>query len=156
VDHGAEPSGRTGVSDFRAVTPRLSVSPQIEVAEVARAKAEGFALIINNRPDGETVGQPLGGGIAAQARAQGLDYVHIPVSGPPTAEQIDAMARAVAGAPGPVLAFCRSGTRSINTWAAGQLAAGLMDEDEIVALGAAAGYDLTAVARAFGRGRATG
>ena len=40
------------MSDFRRVTDSFWVSPQISVSEVAEAKAQGFGLIINNRPDG--------------------------------------------------------------------------------------------------------
>jgi uncharacterized protein (TIGR01244 family) len=47
----------------------------------------------------------------------------------------------VAGADGPVLAFCRSGTRSITAWALGEAASG-RDRAELVRLAAAAGYDL--------------
>ena len=42
---------------------------------------------------------------------------------------------------GPVLAFCRSGTRSINTWALGEAMAGA-PRDELIAAAARAGYDL--------------
>ena len=47
--------------------------------------------------------------------------------------------------PMPVLAFCRSGTRSIVTWSIGQAQAGERPRDELVALGAQAGYDLSGV-----------
>ncbi|HWU78966.1 MAG TPA: sulfur transferase domain-containing protein, partial [Caulobacter sp.] len=38
------------MSDFRRVTDSLSVSPQVTEADMARAAAEGFVLVINNRP----------------------------------------------------------------------------------------------------------
>ena len=42
------------MSEFRKVTDELSVAPQIDVADVERAKALGFVMLINNRrlPDG--------------------------------------------------------------------------------------------------------
>jgi uncharacterized protein (TIGR01244 family) len=49
----------------------------------------------------------------------------------------------VSEAPGPVLAYCRSGTRSITAWALGSLRAGDHDREALVALAAAAGYDLS-------------
>jgi len=58
---------------FRRVTDQVSVSPQIAVGDVAQAAAQGFVLIINNRPDGEDPAQPQGAEIAAAARAAGLD-----------------------------------------------------------------------------------
>jgi uncharacterized protein (TIGR01244 family) len=129
---------------FRQVTASFQVSPQITVAEAREAVAAGVKLIINNRPDGEAPDQPSNAEIEAAARAGGADYRFIPVVGRPTAEQAAAQAEAVAGAGGPVLAFCRSGTRSITTWALGEAARG-RDRAELVRLAAAAGYDLAPV-----------
>ena len=131
------------MTQFRKVTDRLEVSPQI-TAEEARAAAQGgVALIINNRPDGEQPGQPTNAEIEAAARAGGADYLYLPVVGRPTPDQAKAQAAAVAAAKGPVLAFCRSGTRSITTWALGEAAAG-HDKAELAKLAADAGYDLSA------------
>lgn len=132
------------MSDFRRVTESLSVSPQVTEADMARAAAEGFVLVINNRPDGEDPSQPSGAAIEAAARAAGLDYLHVPVRGGPTQEQVDAVRAAVEAADGPVLAFCRSGTRSIVTWSIGQALAG-EDRQTLVTQGLQAGYDLSGV-----------
>lgn len=131
------------MSDFRRVTDTLSVSPQVTEADMARAADEGFVLVINNRPDGEDPGQPSGAAIEAAARAAGLDYVHIPVRGSPGPDQVAAVQEAVASATGPILAFCRSGTRSIVTWSIGQALSGDSDRETLVRQGAAAGYDLS-------------
>jgi uncharacterized protein (TIGR01244 family) len=112
---------------------------------MAQAAAEGFVLVINNRPDGEEPGQPTSAMIEAAARAAGLDYLHIPVRGGPEPQQVEAMARAVERAQGPILAFCRSGTRSIVTWSIGQAVSGAADRATLVSQGAAAGYDLSGV-----------
>jgi len=133
------------MSEFRKVTDSFSVAPQIAIEDVAEAARQGFTLLINNRPDGEAPEQPSGAAVAAAARAAGLDYVHIPVRGAATPEQVAAMAEAITGARGAVLAFCRSGTRSINTWSLGQAASGARSRDELIRLGAAAGYDLSGV-----------
>jgi uncharacterized protein (TIGR01244 family) len=121
------------------VTDYFAVSPQISPDDVAAAAAEGVTLVINNRPDGEAPDQPTGAVIDAAAKRAGLDYVHIPVAGRPTAEQVEAMKAAIAGASGKVLAYCRSGTRSITIWALGA------DEprETLLSLGRAAGYDLS-------------
>jgi len=132
------------MSEFRKVTDRLSVSGQIDPDEARAAVGEGFVLVINNRPDGEVPGQPTGAAIEAAARAAGADYLPLPVVGRPTAEQARAQAAAVAAAKGPVLAFCRSGNRSIMAWAMGE-AAGGRDRAELLRLAAAAGYDLAPV-----------
>ncbi|MBC7167804.1 TIGR01244 family sulfur transferase [Phenylobacterium sp.] len=133
------------MTDFRRVTDQFSVSPQIAPADVAAAAAQGFVLIVNNRPDGEDPAQPSGAEIEAAAKAAGLDYVAIPVRGGPSADQVAALREAVEAAGGPVLAFCRSGTRCIVTWSLGQAQAGARSRQELIDLGARAGYDLSGV-----------
>ena len=131
------------MTEFRHVTDQISVAPQIALEDLPRAAELGFKLVINNRPDGEEPGQPTGAEVEAAARAAGLDYVHIPVRGGPTPDQVEANYRAVEAADGPVLAFCRSGTRSIVTWSLGQFQADERSREELIELGAQAGYDLS-------------
>jgi uncharacterized protein (TIGR01244 family) len=130
------------MSAFRTVTPTFSVAPQIAVEDLATAREEGFARVINNRPDGEAPGQPSSAAMAAAAEAAGLEYLWIPIVGGPTPDQADAQAKAAAG-DGKTLAFCRSGTRSITAWAMGQARSGAVSADELVRLGEDAGYDLS-------------
>lgn len=130
---------------FRKVTETLFVSPQIEVADVTAASELGVRLIVNNRPEGESADQVPGDEIAAAARAQGMDYIAIPVTHAGFAEgQVRAMADALAGAQGPVLAYCRSGTRSTLLWALAEASRG-GNPSAIAAQAAEAGYDITPV-----------
>ena len=93
------------MSQFRALSDHMMASPQITPADVAEAASLGVTLIINNRPDGEDDGQPSGAEIEAAAKAAGIAYRAIPVSGGGFAEpQVRAMAEALASADGPVLA----------------------------------------------------
>jgi uncharacterized protein (TIGR01244 family) len=133
------------MSDFRRVTDQLSVSPQIQPDDVDAAAAQGFKTIINNRPDGEDPTQPSGYEIEAAAQNAGLAYFHIPVRGGPTPEQVETTSKVLAEAPGPVLAYCRSGNRSIVTWSLAQALSGARSRDELIGLGRAAGYDLSGV-----------
>ena len=104
---------------FRKLTDSVYASPQIGVDEVAEAKALGVALIVNNRPEGESGDQTPGEAIAAAAQAAGIDYVAIPVTHAGFSEpQVVAMRAALNRAgDSPVLAYCRSGTRSTLLWA---------------------------------------
>ena len=130
---------------FRTLDPSISVFGQIEPEDVAAAKAQGFTAIINNRPDNEQPGQPAGAEIEAAAKAAGLDYVAIPVDHSGFNEgQIAAMAEALEKAPGPVLAFCRSGTRSTFLWAFARHRLG-DDGEQLIAKAANAGYDLSPI-----------
>lgn len=133
------------MSQFRRLDDAVLASPQITPSEIAEAKAAGVTLIINNRPEGESEDQTAGPDIEAAARAAGLDYVAIPVGGSGFgAPQVEAMATALAGAEGKVLAYCRSGTRSTLLWSLAQARAGA-DPDAIAAAAAAAGYDVSPV-----------
>ena len=133
------------MSDFRRVTDDISVAPQISVADVAEAARQGFRTIINNRPDGEEPGQPTSAEIESAAKAAGLTYAHIPVRGSPGPAEVEAVRRVVDAAEGPILSFCRSGTRSIVTWSLGEAMAGARARGELVSLGRDAGYDLSGV-----------
>jgi uncharacterized protein (TIGR01244 family) len=130
---------------FRKLTDRFFASPQIGLDDVAEAKAIGIALIVNNRPEGESDDQVPGAEIEAAARAAGIAYTAIPVTHAGFSEnQVKAMADALAGANGPVLAFCRSGTRSTLLWALAQTSQG-EDLDQLTELAAVAGYDVSPV-----------
>jgi uncharacterized protein (TIGR01244 family) len=133
------------MSDFRRVTDDFTTAPQISLADVAEAARLGFRTVINNRPDGEDPAQPPSAEVEAAARAAGLAYHHIPVRGGPTPEQVDATRELLATAEGPILAFCRSGTRSIVTWSLAQATSGAQSPSDLIALGRNAGYDLSGV-----------
>lgn len=130
---------------FRQLSDRVYASPQIGLAEVAEAARMGIGLIVNNRPEGESDDQVPGNEIESAARAAGLDYVAIPVTHAGFSEgQMKAMAAALARTDKPVLAYCRSGTRSTLLWALAQASEG-QQPDELAVAAAQAGYDLTPV-----------
>ncbi|WP_395392263.1 TIGR01244 family sulfur transferase [Novosphingobium sp. BL-8A] len=130
---------------FRQVSESVFASPQIGIEAVAEAKALGIVRIINNRPEGESDDQIPGDAIEAAAREAGIDYVAIPVTHAGFSQaQVDAMTQALDTADGPVLAYCRSGTRSTLLWALARAKAG--DSPAVIASkAAAAGYDVTPV-----------
>lgn len=130
--------------ELRRLTDSFSVAPQIAPEDVASLRDHGFALVINNRPEGEEAGQPSGEEIEAAALAAGLAYRAIPVAGGFSRSQVDEMAEAIDGASGPVFAFCRSGTRSTLLWSLAQASKG-GDPDEIAETAASAGYDIAPV-----------
>lgn len=130
---------------FRKLTDDVYASPQIGLAEIEEARALGIALIVNNRPEGESDDQVPGDEIAAAAAAAGIDYVAIPVTHAGFAEhQVTAMVDALARSKGKVLAYCRSGTRSTLLWALAGAKAG-EDPDQLAGQAASAGYDVTPI-----------
>lgn len=130
---------------IRRIDDAVSVAPQIAPEDVPGLAAAGFKAIVNNRPDGEDFAQPEGAAIAAAAQAAGLAYTAIPVTQAGfSAVQVEAMADALAAAGGPVLAYCRSGTRSCNLWALAEASRG-GDPAELTAKAAGAGYDISGI-----------
>jgi len=129
--------------DVRELTDDVSVAPQIALGDMAAIKAAGFASIISNRPDGEQAGQPSFADIKAAAEAAGLQAWHLPVvSGQITQADVAVFGAALSSMPGPVLAFCKSGTRAAILWTRSQ--AGQRPLAELLARTNAAGYDLAA------------
>ncbi|MBP1472833.1 TIGR01244 family phosphatase [Frateuria sp. MAH-13] len=130
---------------IRKLTDQVSVSPQILPGEMADLEAAGFRSVINNRPDGEVDDQPSSSEMAQAAAAHGLAYRDIPVvPGRYDPDVIDAMAQALQEMPAPVLAFCRTGTRSTTLWALQAAREG--EAEAIVKAAGEAGYDIAALA----------
>jgi sulfide:quinone oxidoreductase len=132
--------------DLKRLTPTLAVTPQIAPADLRTLAASGYTTVICNRPDGEQLGQPDHDTMAAAAQAAGLDFVFQPVvSGQIQPAQVQAFADALAKAPGPVLAYCRTGTRCATLWALSQAAT--QPWDTLMATTAAQGFDLSRLPR---------
>jgi sulfide:quinone oxidoreductase len=123
------------------LTPFLSVSQQLTPQNLGVAAAQGFKSVINNRPDGEGEDQPSASALAAMAERLGLAYRHIPVvSGKIADADVEAFAKALNDLKGPVLAFCRTGTRSTTLWALTE--AWHLDPEAILKTAASAGYNI--------------
>jgi len=136
--------------DLRRINDRVSVAPQIGPDDLTAIKAAGFAAVINNRPDGESPDQPSAAEIRAAAEAAGLAYHEIPLGRTGiTQDMVDETRAALAESDGPVLCFCRSGTRSTTLWALSQ--AGQMPAEEIIAAAGRAGYDVSHLAAHLGK-----
>jgi uncharacterized protein (TIGR01244 family) len=130
---------------FRQVSDRVWASPQITLDDVAAAAAQGFTLIINNRPEQESDDQTPGESIAAAAAAAGLGYVAIPVTHSGFSQaQVTGMVEALGQGEGKVLAYCRSGTRSTLLWALAQASLGA-NLEEVTTQALQAGYDVSGV-----------
>jgi uncharacterized protein (TIGR01244 family) len=127
--------------DIRQITPAYAVAPQIEPGDMAALAAAGFTTVINNRPDHEVPASHQSAAMRAAAEAAGLTYVENPVeNGAMTMKMVTTQGQTLAGADGPVFAWCRSGTRSTIIWALSQ--AGKLPVDDILTATAQAGYQL--------------
>ena len=118
------------------------VAGQIAPADIAALKAQGVTMIVNNRPDGEDVGQPTSAVIEAATRDAGLDYRHVPIARGMGPSSVEAMRSAMhAAGAGKLFAFCRTGNRSALAWAVAKSEDG-MPRDELERCVGGAGFDL--------------
>lgn len=125
------------------VSDDFATAPQLGPADLAEAARRGFRLILCNRPDREEPDQISAGSMAARAETLGLAFVHLPFVGVPGPGIVDRFCALRMDYPGPVLAYCRSGTRSIILWALAEARKGRPGA-EILAMAQQAGYDLSA------------
>jgi uncharacterized protein (TIGR01244 family) len=126
--------------DIREVTETYAVSPQIAPHDMPAIRARGFTTVICNRPDMENPPGLQTAAMAAAAEAAGLRFVENPFAAGLDVSIIGQQRAAVDDAEGPVLAYCRSGTRSATVWALAE--AGRRPTDEILRATASAGYPM--------------
>lgn len=141
--------------DPKPINKGLSVSPQISAEDMADIKARGFRSIICNRPDGEGADQPTFTEIEVAARAHGLEARYLPVqSGRVSAGDAAGFGSALDELPRPILAYCRTGTRSATLWSLDQGTRGTPLPD-ILSTTKRAGYDMSGVVRRIASGGRT-
>ncbi|MEX0281318.1 MAG: TIGR01244 family sulfur transferase [Arenibacterium sp.] len=127
--------------DIRQITPRYSVSPQINPEDLPAIAEAGFTRVICNRPDVEVPPSHQAAAIQEAAEAAGLEFEVLELTHPTMSpERAAAQMALIEGSSGPVLAYCASGTRCSVIWAISQ--AGHMTTDKILSATAAAGYNL--------------
>jgi sulfide:quinone oxidoreductase len=132
--------------DPKKITEKFSVSPQILPTDLESIKAAGYRAIICNRPDGEGSDQPSFEEIQAAAKKVGIEARYVPVqSGMVRDEDVGAFGAALDDLPRPLLAYCRTGTRSATLWSFHESKTRPMPD--ILAATKAAGYDMNGVAR---------
>ena len=131
---------------LRQLDDQTLVSGQIAPEQVAELKQQGVTMIVNNRPDHEDSGQPLGADIEAAARQAGVEYRYVPIRRGIGPSDVEAMQQAMRECgDGKLLAFCRSGNRSALAWAVARAEEGVPRE-ELERCAASAGIDLSPVA----------
>jgi sulfide:quinone oxidoreductase len=122
------------------IAPNFAVAGQLEAEDFAEIARIGFGTVINNRPDGEEDAQLRSDAAADHALRAGLNYHHVPAGKLDLFSDpvVDAVEAAI-GSGGPVLAYCKSGTRSAIIWAAAS--ARKVPLDEVLSLLSKAGFD---------------
>lgn len=140
--------------EIKTINAEISVAPQITPDEVQKLADQGFRALICNRPDGEAADQPNFSEIEAAAKKAGLEIRNLPiVSGKVSDQDAADFGAAMQELPRPILAYCRTGTRSATLWSLSQ--ANRMSVADILAATKGAGYDMGGVVRRIANGGKT-
>ncbi|HSN21400.1 MAG TPA: TIGR01244 family sulfur transferase [Usitatibacter sp.] len=90
----------------------FAVAPQLTADHIRALAAHGFRSVVNNRLEHEP-GQPPEGELRAAAAEANLHYERLPVNPAQiTLEDVARFAELIERLPRPIVAFCRSGSRS--------------------------------------------
>lgn len=113
-----------GADVINKLSDSFAVAPQLAPEDLAEVAKQGYKSIIVNRPDGEGgPEQPTFAAMQTAAKSHGLEMRYVPVqSGGVTPADAERFRTAYAELPKPVLAYCRSGTRSSVLWNMSQTA----------------------------------
>jgi uncharacterized protein (TIGR01244 family) len=124
------------------LAPGLSAAGKLDRADIEALADAGVKTIINNRPDGEDPGQLPAADAKKLAESRGIAYHHIPFTAATlTKADVDAFAATLASAKGPIVAHCRSGTRSTLVWSLTRMRQGA-DPMALIAQAAGNGIDI--------------
>ena len=127
------------------LAPELSVAGRLDRADIDALAGAGVRTIINNRPDGEDPGQLPAIEARRIAEPHGIAYRHIPITTATLSRaDVTAFAAALRETPAPVVAHCRSGTRSALLWALARMREGA-DPLSLIAEAAKHGIDIAAL-----------
>lgn len=100
------------------LSPTIHVRDQLQLADLAQIRAKGYRTLIDLRPDGEAKDQPPSSAVAEAAAKAGLKFAYVPTPNGNIPDSVVAdLTRALTGAEGQVLLYCRSGNRAARVWA---------------------------------------
>lgn len=121
---------------------QIYVAPQLAAADFPELKRLGFRSVVNNRPDGEALDQLSAAAAEAAARRNGLAFRFLPLTYADINDDavVEAFGKLMDELPGPVLFYCRTGTRCAAVWV--QVAAGRLGVPGSLEIAKRAGYDL--------------
>ena len=110
----------------------LSTAPQASPEDMVLVAKQGFASVMNNRPDFEhDADQPTAQSVADAAHAVGMEFYDLPFSPSHiTPELLVQFAQLIGQAEKPILVYCRSGARSTGIFRMA-VEAGYLDSEDL-------------------------
>lgn len=104
---------------IKKLDERVTAAYQIAPEDVPAIAAAGYRCIMCNRPDGEDDGQPDFDEIEEVAEQYGLEARYVPMgSRDLNLRALENFQRAMDEVDGPILAYCRTGSRCEILWRA--------------------------------------
>ena len=98
--------------NIRMIDSTFHVTGQITAAQFADLARQGYRTVICMRPDHEGFSQPVFADMEQAGERAGIQTYYLPVvPGRMTPSQVIELRTVLAGAQGPILAYCASGNR---------------------------------------------
>jgi uncharacterized protein (TIGR01244 family) len=133
------------IPQLMPLTPGFEVAGRLDRSGLEALAQAGVRTVVNNRPDGEDPGQLDAAQARRIAEALGLRYHHIPITYDSLSRaDVEAFAAVLREGPAPIVAHCRSGTRSALLWALVRLGEGA-DPLSLIAAAAQYGIDIASL-----------
>ena len=99
------------------LAPQVYVCGQVFETDLKLVAKQDVRSIVNNRPDGETPGQPASADLAKAAEELGMTFVHFPVESRSVSKEAAAeFAKTCDELERPILIFSAMGVRSTKIW----------------------------------------
>jgi uncharacterized protein (TIGR01244 family) len=108
--------------ELKLLADDFLTAAQLAPGDMAELAQRGIRSVVNNRPDYEAgPQQPTDAAMSTAAQAAGLSYAFLPVvSNAITEQDVTRFSELIDTLPRPIVAYCRSGTRSGKLYAAAQ------------------------------------
>ncbi|MBB4724619.1 TIGR01244 family sulfur transferase [Xanthomonas euvesicatoria] len=132
---------------LRSLSPALLVAGQLLPADLPALASLGVASVVCNRPDNEQPDQPDHLTMQSACAQAGMRFAYLPVvAGTISQDDVQQFCEMLEQLPAPVVAYCRTGTRSTSLWALAQVRTLGLTTDQVLSIAAGAGYDLSSLA----------
>jgi len=134
---------------LKQVNDNFYIADQLSLGDLGAIAAKGIRTLICNRPDSEMGGLPSFAEFSQRAAELHLDIHYLPVvHATINSDDVRAFTALVQTVPAPVLAWCRSGQRSLTLWSLSRIQLG-EPSAAVVTQAAALGFDFSSLPGRF-------